>query len=153
MHPETCRELGQTTSFWLSPTSSSPVVMSVPSRSEIREQLNEAAQAIPAQTLENGEPKKPFKPQYPLLSLDDTKQNAVCIAFLLGVTFTLGLSNAGKLFSSGDVVSSGSARQRFVAAIKSPRLGIYVAMLVVFHMAEFLTTAIYNPNKANVRCE
>ena len=46
-----------------------------------------------------------------------------------------------------------SAAGRFVHAVRSPRLGIYVAMLVVFHMAEFLTTAIYNPSKANVRCE
>jgi hypothetical protein len=124
--------------------------MSAPSRAEIREQLNEAAQA-PSHA--NGEPKKPFKPQYPLLSLEDTRQNAVCIAFLLGVAFTLGLVNAASLFGSSSQEIARSAAGRFVHAVRSPRLGIYVAMLVVFHMAEFLTTAIYNPSKANVRCE
>lgn len=122
------------------------------SRTEVREQLNEAAQALPAEAVENGEPKKPFKPQYPLLSLDDTKQNIACIAFLLGVTLALGLSHADSLFSSIDEPAIAGRLERLVGAIKSPRLGIYVAMLVVFHMAEFLTTAIYNPNKANVRC-
>ena len=116
--------------------------------------------SITAPVQANGAPKRPFKVSYPLISWDDTRQNAVCIAFLLGATFALGLVNAGSLFSSVNATAASlkgeaasTASERLIAAIKSPRLGIYVVFLVVFHMAEFLTTAMYNPAKATVKCE
>lgn len=110
--------------------------------------------ATPAETSSNGEVRKI---QYPLTSWADTRQNVACIAFVLGCVFTLALSNGVKLFSEADnhsiLVQSLSAKERFWNTITGPRLGIYIAMLVVFHMMEFLTTAIYNPSKASVRCK
>lgn len=104
----------------------------------------------------NGEPKKPFKPQWPLTSWADTRQNSVAISFLLGSIFAIGISNGLKLFSSDDLVKHAaqlSSRERFWYAITGPRLGIYLAIQVLFHMMEFFTTAIYNPSQATVKCE
>jgi len=101
--------------------------------------------------------RKPFKPQYPLTSWADTKQNIACIGFVLGCAFTLAISNGVKLLSSEgqDVfeMQDLSTKERFWNTVTGPKLGIYIALLVLFHMMEFLTTAIYNPSKATVRCE
>lgn len=104
---------------------------------------------------ENGlhAPVTPQKPVYPLISWADTRQNAVCIAFLLGCVFTASLSSAAGLYKLIETASWEEYQARFIGALQSPRLGIYVALLVIFHMSEFLTTAIYNPRKATVRCE
>lgn len=100
---------------------------------------------------------KPFKPSYPLTSWADTKQNIVCIAFLLGCVFTLAISNGIKIFWENDhtVLNAQdfTTKERFWNTFNGPRFGIYVSLLVIFHMMEFLTTAIYNPSKANVRCK
>lgn len=100
---------------------------------------------------------KPFKPEYPLTSWSDTKQNIVCIAFILGCVFTLAINNGIKIFWEGNDkvlnIQDLTTKERFWNTLTGPRLGIYIALLVVFHMMEFLTTAIYNPNKANVRCK
>jgi protein-S-isoprenylcysteine O-methyltransferase len=109
-----------------------------------------------ASTHADAEERKPLNPQYPLTSWADTRQNVACIAFLLGCTFTLAVSNGIKLFSEGETILSVqdlSTRERLWNTLTGPRFGIYIALLVVFHMSEFLTTAIYNPGKASVRCE
>lgn len=133
-------------------------------------QANGHAATIPAQTAgrasdedtashSNGEPKKPFKPQLPLTSWADTRQNTAAIAFILGCVFTVGLTNGLSLFwSSNNQVSllhvqQLSSRERFWNAITGPRLGAYIAFQAVFHMMEFFTTAIYNPDKASPKCE
>ena len=38
------------------------------------------------------------------------------------------------------------------AALSSPILGAYLAAWATFHLAEYLVTAIYNPEKAGVDC-
>lgn len=107
---------------------------------------------------------KPFKPQWPLTSWADTKQNTACIAFLLGCIFIIGINNGRFLLTSDTVASQHqedsyklselpTTSERLWNAITSPRLGIYIAFLVVFHMMEFLTTAIWNPTKVTNRCE
>jgi hypothetical protein len=98
-----------------------------------------------------GEPKKPFKPEWPLLSWADTKQNISAISFVLGCVFALAMSTGIKAFSQIEVPAE--RKDRFWAAITGPRLGVYVALLVVFHMLEFLVTAIYNPKKVTARCK
>lgn len=120
--------------------------------------LAEGRQAPPtsSENGENGEAKKPFKPQMPLTSWADTRQNTAAIAFILGCVFTVGLTNGLSLFSEDTLLSHVhelSAKERFYAAITGPRLGIYLAIQVVFHLMEFFTTAIYNPGKASPRCE
>jgi hypothetical protein len=102
------------------------------------------------------EDRKPFKPQYPLTSWADTRQNVACIAFILGCVFTFAVSNGIKLFSDSEALPSVqdlTTKERFWNTLIGPRFGIYIALLVVFHMSEFLTTAIYNPSKASVRCK
>ena len=122
---------------------------------------------------------KPVPPIYPLTSWANTSQNTVSIAFLLGCAFTLGLGNlshstffninddknnvdnvvnhfqsirhAGSSPGSGS--NSGPSWNRLVTSIKSPRLGGYVAIIVSFHLLEYLTTAIWNPSKVSVKCE
>lgn len=108
----------------------------------------------------NGEAKKSFKPQMPLTSWADTRQNTAAIAFLLGCVFTVGLTNGLSLFSSSNSdevsllhVQQLSSKERLWNAITGPRLGAYIAFQVIFHMMEFFTTAIYNPEKASPKCE
>ena len=114
----------------------------------------------PLPLLENDEPqvhaqpKKPVKPIYPLASWADTHQNTVCIAFLMGSVFTLALSNLSSLFTQSTPREAlESSWARLVVATQSPRLGIYVAALVVFHLMEYLVTAIWNPSKVSVKCQ
>ncbi|KAL7009901.1 farnesyl cysteine-carboxyl methyltransferase [Cystobasidiomycetes sp. EMM_F5] len=94
--------------------------------------------------------RKPFKPQYPLTSWANTQQNAVCVAFILGAVFAVSLRNVGQ-FASNDTLLADQWQGRLYGALQNPRLGVYVALLVVFHMSEYLTTAIWNPQKATVR--
>lgn len=72
------------------------------------------------------------------------------IGFGLGVLFTLGLSTARGLPSA---IVSGKAASSFSEALQSPLLGTYAASMAVFHMSEYLTTAIYNPTQVKVGCQ
>lgn len=118
--------------------------------------LAEGQRQAAADSSENGEPKKPFKPQMPLTSWADTRQNTAAISFILGCIFTVGLTNGLSLFSKDTLLSHVqelAAKERLYAAITGPRFGIYIAVQVVFHLMEFFTTAIYNPGKASPKCE
>lgn len=103
----------------------------------------------------NGRQGTAFKAEWPLTSWANTPQNAVCIAFLMGAIFALGLVNVDRLFSKPEYLLSTprGTWSRFLAALRTPKLGAYVAALVVFHLAEYLTTAIWNPSKVEVKCE
>jgi len=93
--------------------------------------------------------KKALKPQYPLTSWQDTPQNTVCVAFLLGCVFTIALTLA--LTGSSAAGADGYGRRTLVQALTSPRLGAYVTVIVTFHMLEYLTTAIWNPARITIR--
>lgn len=72
------------------------------------------------------------------------------IGFGLGVLFTLGLISGRHLPSA---VFNSTAASNLVEALQSPLLGAYAASMAVFHMSEYLTTAIYNPTQVKVGCE
>ena len=82
----------------------------------------------------------------------DTPEYVSILGFLLGALFVLGLSTGVHLpqvFQSRSDATAISLWQ----ACKSPQLGLYFASLAVYHMMEYLTTAIYNPEKVKVGCE
>jgi len=90
-------------------------------------------------------------PDWPLLNWNNTPQNTACIAFILGAVFAFGLSNIRSLLEAQKRPDGRLAR--FLGALLGPRLGVYIACLVIFHMMEFLTTAMWNPKKVEVRCK
>lgn len=67
---------------------------------------------------------------------------------MLGVVFSWAGRNALGFISA---LSSGSGGS-LGAALSSPILGAYLAAWATFHLAEYLVTAIYNPEKASVDC-
>ena len=67
---------------------------------------------------------------------------------MLGAVFSWFGRNA--LGFLGALSSDGSGS--LAAALSSPILGAYLAAWAVFHLAEYLVTAIYNPEKAGVDC-
>ena len=83
-----------------------------------------------------------------LTSFANTPQNAVAIAFVLGAVFSWFGRNALGFFGALSSNAGGS----LPAALSSPILGAYLAAWATFHLAEYLVTAIYNPEKAGVDC-
>jgi protein-S-isoprenylcysteine O-methyltransferase len=77
---------------------------------------------------------------WPLTSFDNTIQNVACIAFLLGFLFA---ANIASLL----VLSNYSP-----APCPWTRLNLYAIQLLLFHLLEFLTTAIFNPTRVTVDC-
>lgn len=124
-----------------------------PLSEESRSQSAPADPAAPAAAeQQNGHAVKPTMiPDWPLLNWNNTPQNTACIAFILGAVFAFGLSNVRSLLETQKRPDGRLAR--FIAALLGPRLGVYIACLVIFHMMEFLTTAIWNPKKVEVRCK
>ncbi|KAK4058053.1 farnesyl cysteine-carboxyl methyltransferase [Microbotryomycetes sp. JL221] len=98
---------------------------------------------------------------WPLTSFESTPHNVACIAFLLGIVFTIGLSLASTLVSSSrrwilwssqlDIGHSLVERPKgFTKACKSPMLGLYLSSWAVFHLLEFVVTSMWNPGKLSV---
>jgi len=77
----------------------------------------------------------------------DTPQAVSIIGFLLGALFVFGLSQAVRLIPEAlhDPGPTGLWK-----ALHSPLLGAYLAALAIFHMSEYLTTAIWNPSRVKV---
>lgn len=69
---------------------------------------------------------------------------------MLGVLFTLGASTARYLPT---VIWSQHTASSLLDALRSPVLGVYAACMALFHMSEYLTTAIYNPSEVKVGCK
>ncbi|MBW0545233.1 hypothetical protein O181_084948 [Austropuccinia psidii MF-1] len=70
---------------------------------------------------------------WPLISFDNTIQNVCCFSFLLGCSFCANLLML-LLHRNG----------------KWNRLNIYLISLSLFHLFEFLTTAIWNPTRVTI---
>jgi hypothetical protein len=77
----------------------------------------------------------------------DTPQAVSIIGFALGCLFLFGVNQALDLDSW-----AGRTEQGLWSALRSAPLGAYWACLAIFHMSEYLTTAIYNPAKVHVGC-
>ncbi|EFP92536.2 uncharacterized protein PGTG_18534 [Puccinia graminis f. sp. tritici CRL 75-36-700-3] len=76
---------------------------------------------------------------WPLISFENTIQNVCCISFLLGLFF------ASNLLSLLFFFLYSPAKQALW-----PPLNIYAILLILFHLLEFLTTAIFNPSRVSV---
>ncbi|KAA1136557.1 hypothetical protein PGTUg99_035337 [Puccinia graminis f. sp. tritici] len=79
---------------------------------------------------------------WPLISFENTIQNVCCISFLLGLFF------AASLLSLLFFFLYSPAKQALW-----PPLNIYAILLILFHLLEFLTTAIFNPSRVSVDCK
>lgn len=72
------------------------------------------------------------------------------IGFSLGILFTLGLSLARSLPCA---LAEPQASVSLFQALQHPVFGCYMVSMSVFHMSEYLTTAIYNPTQVKVGCK
>lgn len=83
--------------------------------------------------------------QLPLTSFANTPQNVACISFLLGSVFALGV----RALLLGPMQS---VDHRIVEVLSGPKLGGYAASWAVFHLLEYVVTAIWNPTRVTVSC-
>ncbi|PLW04701.1 hypothetical protein PCASD_25343 [Puccinia coronata f. sp. avenae] len=95
-----------------------------------------ATRLVPSNS--NSSSRRASRISWPLTSFDNTIQNVACIAFLLGFLFA---ANIASLL----VLSNYSP-----APCPWTRLNLYAIQLLLFHLLEFLTTAIFNPTRVTV---
>lgn len=102
------------------------------------------------QPIKDWESPVPSKPSFWSRHPPDTPELVSVIGFSLGVVFVLGLINGVRIL---DVLrQEGSKQDGIWQAVQSPQLGLYLSLWAVFHMSEYLTTAIYNPTQVKVGC-
>lgn len=124
--------------------------------------MNEARQRRPQPAMSTTEEKKPIKSwdspeEVPVSKRSfwsrtppDTPELVSIVGFCLGVLFTVGLSTGIKL---PFVLLAQEERGGWSQVLHSPQLGLYLAFWALFHMCEYLTTAIYNPTQVKLGCE
>lgn len=78
------------------------------------------------------------KLSWPLVSFENTVQNVCCISFILGSIFTFNLQS---LLNQQQSVSYNTT---WIG------LNVYLIFFTVFHLLEFLVTAIWNPTRVTV---
>lgn len=81
---------------------------------------------------------------FPLTSFEDTPQNVACISFLLGALFCVG--------SITLIFGPAASTSPILVAATQPKLGAYAACWALFHLLEYVVTAIYNPTRVKVSC-
>lgn len=124
--------------------------------------MSEVRQRRPATAMSTTEEKKPIKSwdspeEVPASKRSfwsrtppDTPELVSIVGFSLGVLFTIGLSTGIKIPSS---LWTQEARGGWSQVLHGPQLGLYLAFWALFHMSEYLTTAIYNPTQVKLGCE